>query len=99
LLGTGAADVRPSAIIPDQLLAGVRDVGTQGGKEIESGRGAGSRRMGTGMAVTILGIIGNLPGMGIVVQSIEGNGRVDAISGQALSRLVVIGRDGLALKH
>ena len=80
-------------------MAGIRDVGAKGGEEIQGGaRGRGSRAR-AGAAIMVLGVLGDPMSLTIVVQAIQGNRGVDAIPGQALSRLMVVGRDGLALKY
>jgi hypothetical protein len=45
----------------------------------------------------IPGIIGDLGGFGMIAQTIERDGRMDHVPGQALPGLVVIGGNGLAL--
>jgi hypothetical protein len=71
----------------------------KGGEEIESRTGGRGRRIGSGAALMILGIIVDLTGLPVIMQSIQSYGRVEAISGQAFPRLMVIGRDAVALKY
>jgi hypothetical protein len=91
--------VRPLAVVSDSLLAGVGDMSAKGGEEIESRTGGRGRRIRSGAGLMILGIIVDLTGLRVIMQSIESSRRVDAISGQAFPRLLVIGRDAVALKY
>jgi len=95
----GAAAVGPLAVVSDQLLAGIGDMSAKGGEEIESGTGGRGGRMRAGAAIPILGIVGDLADLSVIVQSMQSNGRMDTISGHAFPRLMVIGRDGPALKY
>lgn len=65
--GAGAADMGPLAIVPDELLSGIGEVGAMGGEEIESRAGKSARRMRAGTAAMILGVVGDPSGPAIVV--------------------------------
>ena len=65
---------------------------SRAGQEAEAGESAGAGLM-------ILGIIVDLTGLLVIMQSMESYRRVDAISGQAFPRLMVIGREAVALKY
>jgi hypothetical protein len=91
--------VRELAIIPDQLLSGVRDMSAQGGEEIESGTGDRAWRIGAGATIVILGAIGNPARLAIIAQSIQTDGRVNHVSGRAFSRFMVLARHGIPLKY
>ena len=96
---SGAADVGPLAIVSDQLLASIGDMSAKGGEEIESGTGRCGRRIRSGAAIMSLGIIGDLAGFSVIVQSIQGNGRVNTVSGEAFSGLMVVRREATSLEY
>lgn len=65
--GTCAADMGPRAIVPDELLSGVRDMGAQGGQEVECWTGNRAWRIRAGATLMMLGGVGNLSHLGIIV--------------------------------
>ena len=95
----GAADVRPLAVVPDQLLTGVWDVNAKGGGEIQGGAGGQGSTVGAGAAIMILGVIGDPMSLAVIVQAMQSDRGVDTIPGHAFSRLMIAGSDGLALKY
>jgi hypothetical protein len=74
-------------------------VSAKGGEEIESRTGSRSGRIRAEAAIMILGSIGDLTGFSVIMQSVQGYRGVDAISGQALARLMAVGRDALPLEY
>jgi hypothetical protein len=57
----------PLPVIPDQLLAGIGDMRAKSGEKIEGRTGGSGRRIGTGAAIVVFGIIGDLAVLGVVV--------------------------------
>jgi hypothetical protein len=71
----------------------------KGGEEIEGGAGGRGSRIRAGTAIVVFGIVADLTGVGVVVESIQRHGRVDTIPGQAFSGLMIVRRDAVPLKY
>jgi hypothetical protein len=69
------------------------------GEEIEGGSCGGWRAMRVSAAMMILAVVGDLTGLGVIVQAMECHRGVDAISDQALESLAVLGRQEFAPEH
>ena len=80
-------------------MAGIGDMSAKGGEEIEGGTGGRRRRIRADAATMVFGLIGDLVVLWVVAQSIQSHRRVNTISGQAFSRLMVLGRDAVPLKY
>lgn len=59
----------PLPVIADQLLCGIRDMGAEGGQEIESRTGDSAWRIPAGAAIVALEIIGDLTIVGVVMDA------------------------------
>jgi len=98
-LGAGAANAGELAVVANELLAGVRDVTAKSGEEIESGVGRCGRRIRVCAAVNLSGVVGDLTGFRVIAQSIQYDGWMEDVPGQAFSRRMIVGRDAIPLKH
>ena len=85
------------AVVADQLLSGIWDMGAQSGQEVQRREDAGRRGLGITAALALAAIVDDLAGFGAIAQTFESNRRMDHVAGQAPARLMVVRIDPLAL--
>ena len=72
----------------NQLLSGIRDVGAQGGEEVERRKDA--RRGGVGAGAALAAVVDDLAGFGAIAHAFQGYRGVSHVASQAPPRLVVL---------
>jgi hypothetical protein len=72
-------------------------MGAQSGQEVQRRQDAGRRGPGITAPFALAAIVDDLSGFRAIAQTIEGNGRMDHVAGQAPTRLMVVRIDELAL--
>ena len=71
------ARIGKSSVIPDQLLPRIRDVGAQGGQEIERRKDSGRRGLGIAAGAKLTAVVDDLAGFRAIAQAFEGDRRVN----------------------